>query len=217
MSETQRQIIRHLYEVDPWADYVPSRPACDYVDGWNGNHPSLSRLVGSTGANVVIDLGVWKGQSSITLARAMKEAGIEGCVIGIDTFLGSSEHWRSDMSTFTRRHGMPDLYRTFMDNVFHAGVADYVVPLPQTASAAALILERCGIRATIAHIDAAHEYREVLQDIEAYWNLLLPGGFLIGDDYVDGWPGVIRAAGEFSARHVRPLTIEPPKWILQKP
>lgn len=217
MPETQRQIIHRLYELDPWADYIPCRPADDFVQGWNGNHPSLGRLAGSTGAKVVIDLGVWKGQSTITLARAMKDAGIDGCVIAIDTFLGSAEHWRSDMSLFTRRNGIPDLYRTFMDNAFHAGVADYIVPMPQTASSAAIILGRCGIMANIAHIDAAHEYREVLQDVEDYWSLLVSGGLLIGDDYVEGWPGVIQAAGEFSARHVLPLTIEPPKWILRKP
>jgi hypothetical protein len=143
MSESQRQIIRQLYELDPWADYVPGGPASDHVEGWNGNHPSFGRLVGATDAKVVIDLGVWKGQSSITLARAMKDAGIEGCVVAIDTFLGSAEHWRSDLSTFTRRHGMPDL---------------------------------------------------------------------------DEWPGVVRAADEFSARQGRrPLTLEWPKWILQKP
>lgn len=217
MSEIQRQILRQLYELDPWAGYMPSRSAEDFVQGWNGNHNSLSRLAGSTGSKVVLDVGVWKGQSTITLARAMKDAGIDGCVIAIDTFLGSSEHWRSDMSLFTRSYGMPDLYRTFMDNAYHAGVADYVVPMPQTASSAAIILRKCGVTANIAHIDAAHEYREVLRDVEDYWSLLVSGGLLIGDDYVDGWPGVIQAAGEFSARQVLPLTIEPPKWILRKP
>ena len=216
MPATQRYIVQQLYDVDPWAGYSPTRPAGDYVQGWNGDHASLDRLVNATVSKVVLDVGVWKGQSCITLARAMKNAGIDGCVIAIDTFLGSSEHWRSDISLFNRHNGMPDLYRTFMDNAVHAGVADYIAPMPQTSSTAAIVLGRCGIKAAIAHIDAAHEYREVLRDVEDYWELLAPGGFLIGDDYVDGWPGVIRAAGEFSARQVRPLTIEPPKWILQK-
>ena len=30
------------------------------------------------------------------------------------------------------------------------------------------------------------------------------------------WPGVIRAAGEFSARLGRPMIIQSPKWILRK-
>jgi hypothetical protein len=30
----------------------------------------------------------------------------------------------------------------------------------------------------------------------------MTGGFLIGDDFVDGWPGVIQAAGEFSVRDI---------------
>jgi Methyltransferase domain len=103
-----------------------------------------------------------------------------------------------------------------LSNVWAAGAADYVVPLPQTSTTAAKVLRDRGIFASVIHVDAAHEYEEVLRDVEEYWKLLRPGGFLIGDDYHETWPGVIRAAGEFSARMCRPLTIEPPKWILQK-
>jgi hypothetical protein len=91
------------------------------------------------------------------------------------------------------------------------------VPLPQTSSNAAIVLRRLRITASVIHVDAAHEYEAVLQDAQVYWAILKPGGYLIGDDYDLAWPGVIRAAGEFSAKLCRPLTIEPAKWILQKP
>jgi hypothetical protein len=89
--------------------------------------------------------------------------------------------------------------------------------MPQTSTTAAIILKRLRIAATIVHIDASHEYEEVVRDAMLYWGILAPGGYLIGDDYDESWPGVVRAAGEFSARVNRPLKIEFPKWILQKP
>jgi hypothetical protein len=215
MSESQRRLMRVLYGHDIWEAFRPVRTT-SAAEGWNGNHPSLKRLAGTAATKTVIDVGVWKGQSTITMAQAIMKARIDGCVIAVDTFLGSAEHWNRELNLFTRTHGMPDIFQTFMSNVCKAGVQDYVIPMPQTSISAALILQKLEIKAAVVHIDAAHEYEEVLRDAEEYWKILEPGGYLIGDDYHETWPGVIRAAGEFSARCCRPLTIEPPKWILQK-
>jgi Methyltransferase domain len=211
-------IMLRLYGQDIWDGFQPSTPNPE-VQGWNGNHPSLTRLASaaSGGSMVAIDVGVWKGQSTITLASAMKRSDMEGCVIAVDTFLGSSEHWAGPLRLFSRVNGIPDLYSTFLNNVYQAALIEYVVPMPQTSSAAASVLDRLGITASIVHIDAAHEYDDVMRDAAAYWKILRPGGYLIGDDYHETWPGVVRAAGEFSAKVGRPLAIESPKWILQKP
>lgn len=216
MPQTQHQLMKLLYGHDVWAGFEPA-PTTREPEGWNGNHPSLKRLAGAPGSKIVIDVGVWKGQSTITMAQSIRRAHIDGCVIAVDTFLGSTEHWDPQRQLFTRVHGLPDLYRTFLSNVHRAGACDYVVPMPQTSFAAAHILRDLGVRAAIVHIDAAHEYQEVLRDAQEYWELLEPAGYLIGDDYHEEWPGVVRAAGELSARLALPLTIEPPKWILQKP
>jgi hypothetical protein len=81
---------------------------------------------------------------------------------------------------------------------------------------AAAIFRKTRIKTSIVHVDAAREYEEVLRDIREYWPLIEPGGFLIGDDYLEFWPGVVRAAGQFSAEVVKPLHIKVPKWILAK-
>jgi hypothetical protein len=215
MPESHRSLMQLLYGRDIWQGFNPSRTT-SVAEGWNGNHPSLKRLVSTAGTKTVIDVGVWKGQSTITMASAMKKARVDGCVIAVDTFLGSAEHWSQDLNLFTRTQGMPDIFQTFLSNVCKAGVQEYVIPMPQTSISAAMILQRLKVAAAVIHIDAAHEYEEVLRDAEEYWKILEPGGFLIGDDYHETWPGVVRAAGEFSARCLRALTIEPPKWILQK-
>jgi hypothetical protein len=216
MPALHKDLMNRLYGHDVWADFTPNSTS-DTVEGWNGNHPSLNRLVETVGPRTVVDVGVWKGQSTITLARAMKRAAIDGCVIAVDTFLGSLEHWNREQELFRRHNAMPDIFSAFMSNVYTADVQDYVIPLPQTSVSAAQILTRMGITAALVHIDAAHEYQEVLRDAEEYWNIVEAGGYLMGDDYHRTWPGVVRAAGEFSASRCLPLTIEPPKWILQKP
>lgn len=216
MPALQQQIMQKLYGSDIWDGFEPTEVSKD-VQGWNGTHASLTKLASTTGEKIVVDVGVWKGQSTINMAGAMKRAGIDGVVISVDTFLGSPEHWAKERNLFTRRNGMPNLYATFMSNVFKAELTGYIVPMPQTSTTAAMILKKLGIRPSVVHVDAAHEYAEALRDAEDYWDLLQNGGFMIGDDYHQTWPGVIQAAGEFSARVKRPLTIEPPKWILQKP
>jgi hypothetical protein len=204
-----------LYSGNIWEEFQPTE-LTEGLQGWNGDHPSLRRLVNSPGTKTVVDVGVWKGQSTINMAKAMKDTGTDGCIIAVDTFLGSIEHWSEQRKLFNRKIGHPNLYQIFLSNVYAAGVQDYIVPMPQTSVSAAQILFKFGIKASIVHIDAAHEYEEVLRDARDYWRLLCDGGYLIGDDYHFTWPGVVRAAGEFSAETGRPLRIEEPKWILQK-
>jgi hypothetical protein len=216
MSDIQKHYMQVLYGSDIWEGFDPQHFE-ETVQGWNGVHPALSRFAADAETKVVIDVGVWKGGSTIHMASAMKERNINGVVIAIDTFLGSPEHWAGRWAMFKRHHGMPDLYYTFMSNVVRAGVADYVIPMPQASVIAVQVLQRARITAGLIHVDAAHEYREVLRDVEDYWEILAPGGHMVGDDYSPSWPGVIKAAGEFSARVCLPLSIQPPKWILQKP
>lgn len=213
MTYLQKAIMRKLYQSDIWEGFSPKQAAD--MQGWNSNHPSLQRLASTPGEKVVVDVGVWKGGSTINMALAMQREGIDGCVIAVDTFEGSPELW--DAPLFRRTHGFPDIYWTFLCNVFHAGVTEYIVPMPISSVTAAAILMSKRIIPAVAHVDAAHTYEEVKLDANAYYDLLSPGGYLIGDDYHETWAGVIKGADEFAAHRGLHLKIEPPKWIVQKP
>jgi hypothetical protein len=218
MTATARKLMLDLYGRDLWAEVTAAAPMREPdLQGWNGNHPVFRRLLaGRERPAVVIDVGVWKGQSTITMARAIRENALDGCVIAVDTFLGSPEHWFEEGALYRRNAGRPDLYERFLGNVVGEGLQDYVVPLPQTSTAAAAILESAGIAASLIHIDASHAYEDVLRDARAFWKLVEIGGCLVGDDYDPSWPGVIRAAGEFSQAVGRPIEIAYPKWIVKK-
>ncbi|HEX3537808.1 MAG TPA: class I SAM-dependent methyltransferase, partial [Stellaceae bacterium] len=109
------------------------------------------------------------------------------------------------------------LYWQFLSNVLHRGHASRIVPLAQSSENAAFLLRQAGVTAGLIHIDAAHDYAAVRRDIETYWELLQPGGYLVGDDYVPVWPDVIRATDEWAAELGLQLQLCGPKWFVQKP
>lgn len=218
MTNSARATMHALYGRDIWAGFEPSLPAGKVV-GWNGTLPIFAQLAAEVTPAVIIDVGVWKGMSTIFMAEAMKKAGQDGCVIAVDTFLGSMEHWKGNgpnpIWDFDRDVGMPDLFKRFTSNVWHAKVADMVVPLPQTSALAARIIRGAKIAVGMVHIDAGHDYEDVAADIRAYWPLIAPGGVLVGDDFP--MTGVKRAAEEFAARIGKSLTVtNDTKWWIRK-
>jgi FkbM family methyltransferase len=218
--KTAAGIADKLFGDNVLAGYQPALP--EDLQGWNSNHPVFRDLIASLKVKTILDVGVWKGGSTIELSSLLKEFNIDGAVIAIDTFLGSTEHWnrgRTDriFDSLLIGYGYPQLYWQFISNVKHRGCEEYVVPLPQTTENAIRILQMHGIRADLIHLDAAHEYEAVVRDALGFWDLLNPGGFLVGDDYHPSWPGVIRAATEFSTKVGVELALHEPKWVLQKP
>jgi predicted O-methyltransferase YrrM len=215
MNVNYSNIMNLLYGENVWDGFKADSPA-GRVHGWNGDHPIFAQFIEKLKAKVVIDVGVWKGLSTITIAQAFKDQGLDGCVIGVDTFLGSPEHWSKEQNFFSRNHGYPDLYQQFLSNIYNSGLSDYVVPVPQLSLTAAQILKQNNITAQIIHIDAAHEYDTVRADVEAYWEILDDGGYMVGDDYDPSWPGVVKAADEFANKVERNIQVSGPKWIIQK-
>jgi hypothetical protein len=213
-----KELSQHIHGGDVYAGFVPT--FAEDLLGWNSRHPVFGELIAECKAKIVIDVGVWKGGSTVFLAELLKERGGPGVVLAVDTFLGSPEHWdrQGNMcDLIPRRHGMPMLYEQFMSNIVRRGLQDWVVPVPQTSISAAIVLWRAGVRADFVHIDAAHDYEAVLADVRAYWGLLNPGGYLVGDDYHSSWPGVIKAADQFAAEVGAELRIAAPKWVVRKP
>jgi hypothetical protein len=130
------------------------------LSGWNGDHPIFSKLSISSDQQIYIDVGVWKGQSTVSLASHIKNNNLNGVVIAVDTFLGSEEHF-DDSAMIRLPGGRPNLYDVFLQNIVSLGLTDIVIPLPQTSTTAAKILKNKNINPTLVHIDASHEYADV--------------------------------------------------------
>jgi hypothetical protein len=117
----------------------------------------------------------------------------------------------------TVRHGFPQVYWQFLANVSLSGHSDVILPFPVTSSCAAAILSHYGVVADLIYIDAGHEEDEVLIDLKRFWPLLRPGGYMIGDDYADYWPGVVKAVLTFFAERGRRVASQQAKWVVRKP
>jgi hypothetical protein len=212
------QIMMKIHGADIYEGFTPE--LAEDLQGWNSTSPIFAEIIKVTRPNIIVDVGVWKGASTLFFANLLRANGIDGAVIAVGTFLGGIEHWLLDSPHYDkmpRRHGKPILYEQFLSNVVRHDLAGYVVPLPQSSLIAAMLLRHHRITVDLVHIDADHSYEAVMSDARTYWTLLNPGGYLIGDDYDKGWPGVVQAADEFAAEMGIELTISSPKWIARKP
>lgn len=188
---------------DPFADPPADLRPLD-LQGWRSIHPYLEEAVTERRPAVIVEIGTWKGASTLYLARTLAEHGVPGTVIAVDTWLGAVDHW-ADAGLFAElatEHGFPSLYRTFLANVLREGMADRVVPLPLDSVNAAELMRLRGVTADVIHLDAGHEEASVAADLRAWWPVLRPGGLFIADDYdrLGGrFPGVTRAVDAFCA------------------
>lgn len=211
----KNKVTQAIFGVDDiWDRFHPDANFIDH-QGWNGFNSLLTELNKDFDEQIIVDLGVWKGQSTITLAENLRSNNINGVVIAVDTFLGSPEHQKRNFYKLFSG-GRPSLYETFLNNIWNKGLQDYIIPLPQTTIGACHILKRSGLSPTFVHVDAAHEYEEVKRDIEEYYEILRPDGVMVCDDYVDGWPGVMKAVDEFAKDHDISLIKNFPKCMFTK-
>src|SRR4249920_373249 len=93
--ETIKVLRTKLWEgKNPFADLPPGHTPDP--QGWGSSqHEYLSQGIEQLRPTVVIEIGVWKGASVIFMAKKLRELGIDGAVIAIDTWLGSVENWTS--------------------------------------------------------------------------------------------------------------------------
>jgi hypothetical protein len=66
----------------------------------------------------------------------------------------------------------------------------------------------------IVYIDALHDYESIRSDIACWLPKVKIGGYLSGDDYVGGWPGVIKAVDEKFGDKVKKIGYQ--QWMYLK-
>lgn len=190
-----------LFGNDPYEGFNPHRYRPDQ-QGWNSNHTYLAKCVYEKSPSIVVEVGTWKGMSTIALASAIKENGLDAIVISVDTWLGSWEHYEEPTyyPSLLIENGYPKLYHTFLTNISEYNLQNYVLPLPLDSNNAAILMKNKQINADIIHIDAGHDYGAVTNDLNLWWENLAEHGIMIVDDYDangESWPSVRRAVDDF--------------------
>jgi MMP 1-O-methyltransferase len=147
-----------------------------------------------TAPGVIVEIGSWKGRSTICLALGSK-AGQGKTVYAIDPHTGTRE---------TREaFGPISTFHEFADNMRRAGVEDVVVPLVHASADVARTFDE---PVALVFIDGDHEYESVKQDFDDWYPKLVEGGTVALHDTVT-WSGPRRIARDCvlrskSFRHV---------------
>lgn len=127
----------------------------------------------------VIELGSFKGRSSVALAAAKE-------LICVD-------HWVVDLQEAVAAPLGQDIYDEFCNNVRGAGNIKAVRCDLRDPAAVEELIEFFKESADMVFVDAAHDEESVTRDLHTAKQLLKPGGLLCGHDYSGSWPGVIAA------------------------
>ncbi|MGI9538610.1 MAG: class I SAM-dependent methyltransferase, partial [Miltoncostaeaceae bacterium] len=179
-------LVRHLPFPDRRAAVRDVRDRVADVEGWltDGEGALLYELARGNRGGAIVEIGSWKGRSTIWLAEGSR-AGRGAVVVAIDPHTGSEEH-RADGEVV-------DTFSEFRTNLAMAGVEEVVRPeRAMSVDAAARVDEPVGL----LFIDGAHDRDSVLADIDAWFPKLAPHGMIAFHDVTASWPGVARAIGE---------------------
>ncbi len=120
---------------------------------------------------VIVEIGSWKGKSTICLAKGSKAGGKER-VYAIDPHTGASEHKKAFGKIWT--------FDEFKRNIKNAKVDDIVIPIIKTSKDAEK--EWAGMPVGLLWIDGAHEYEFVKLDYELWEPHLIEGGLIVFHD-----------------------------------
>lgn len=214
------------YGVNPYDNFSFKAEDLD-TQGWGSEHPWFKVLVEKHKPKVVIEVGSWKGGSARHIASCLKYNNLNAAVVCVDTWLAEEilwtvEEWRSSLKF---KNGRPNVYQTFMANTVAAGLQNYIIPLSMPSLAGARYLTIKNVVADFVYIDGSHVEGDVYRDLEAYWELLKPGGSLIADDYLPNNPhnpgcdfrGLVRDIDKFAAEKGLKLQVSYEKCLLEKP
>jgi predicted O-methyltransferase YrrM len=129
----------------------------------------------------IIEIGVFKGRCTAMWNVILTNENINYEYYAVDHFLGSLEHDKTiDYYNICRENLQPILDKI---NLIKNESVDESKNYPNEFF-------------DVIYIDASHEYESVKLDIISWLPKLKKSGIICGDDYVLGWPGVIKAVNE---------------------
>ncbi|MFH1862003.1 MAG: class I SAM-dependent methyltransferase [bacterium] len=168
------------------------------VEGWltEPEGELLFRLASQcTGRGVIVEIGSWKGKSTIWLAMGLENsaAAKQTKIFAIDPHSGSSEH--------QEMYGEVRTFEEFKANIANAQINHLIVPLVKASEQAADEMDQA---VELVFIDGAHEYEFVKLDFELWFPKVIDGGIMAFHD-TTLWPGPKRVVRDlvFKSRRFR--------------
>lgn len=193
-------ILEKLNLKDPYNYIASLNIAGEISPDWGGKSKIFEELILESTPKLILELGCFLGDSTITMANVLKKQNIEGVILTVDTWLGSQEHWLKNKCDLLHlydnfENGISSLYNKCLRNIINAQVADYIVPVPTTTSTAFDIFLDLDFKFDMIYMDADHTKSVVYDDLNKYYKLLAKNGIIFGHD-ID-WIGVNEAVKQF--------------------
>jgi hypothetical protein len=178
------------------------------VEGWGSTSSVIKNTIQYFEPKSIVEVGTWLGASALFMSQYSTAD-----IICVDTYLGSNEIlWRDGNVKVGQE--FDSIYKQFCINVTKNFLNDQISPLPMTSSSAAQLFSHFGVTIDMVYIDAGHSEREVYADLEDWWPLT--NKVLIGDDYSENWPGVVRAVKRFCAENKLTFEVADSKYSISK-
>ena len=179
--------------IEGWLDYREALQLFDLAESISSPSP------------VVVELGSWKGKSSVVISHAL--AGKPGAKLYcIDPFNADGDADSVDHYQFRQANQPYTLREIFDSNVRKYGNASVVEALLGYSTDKA---EEWDKPVDMLFIDANHEYEAALRDFQDWVPFIKPGGILAMHDVKLEWPNVELSG---PARVVRENTLASDQW-----
>lgn len=186
---------------------------CHTIQGWFSYPYLYQHVVNSCNSYDryhFVEVGSWKGRSACFMAVEILNSNKNILFDCVDTWKGSEEHY--DVNNTVYEPGLlideDYLYKIFLKNI--EPVRHIINPIRSTSTEASTLYEDNSLDFIL--IDAAHDYENVLLDLQHWYPKLRTGGIIAGDDLP--WEGVKQAVDEFFARDY--ITQDNIVWVKQK-
>jgi predicted O-methyltransferase YrrM len=166
----------------------------------------LAGLIKQMGAKTFVEVGCKEGRTTGYLLKEFPDLR----AIAIDPWApvpNSDEDYKG--------WDFEAIEREFWENVGEAKDRVEMLRMPSAAAAASVCVRVIPPPPDIVFIDAAHDYRNVVYDIRAWWPIVRNGGYLCGHDYQHKFPGVMRAVADCFPL-LRVAVCPDSVWVVQK-
>jgi hypothetical protein len=207
-------MVKNLFKGISWAKSL-DKLRCQFLWQFNHRHFLLKMLLKNS---ICVEIGVHKGDFSAQILQTLNPKELH--------LVDPWKHEESDMykeawqggKTLGGQHEMDGRYETVCLR-FASEIRSGHVIIHRNYSSIVLNTFPDGYFDWV-YIDGNHYYEYVKKDLEISFNKTKPGGYVTGDDYVDGgwWQGGIkRAVDEFvREKPVKVVQIKNYQFILQK-
>jgi len=139
-----------------------------------------------TGKGVIVEIGSWKGKSTVWLAKGSKR-GNKTKIYAIDPHKRTSVH---------EKYNTDWTFDEFKMNIEKSNVSDVITPIVKTSEEA---VKNFNKHVELIFIDGSHEYDQVKSDLKSWFPKVIDGGTMAFHDTIF-WSGPKRVVEEFVYR-----------------